>query len=200
MSAHPAPRATRSMRAETAGSSGLALGPNQRGKAGGQAEASIPVMAMAHQRSRSRTQAPGHFLQARPGGQRSDPTPVERTCQRPVCRTPGRFPHPRFHPDAHGIVPARRDDGQGISRRPSRNTGERASVMPTRSATIAPKYTAAAGRRAAMMPGVDSERLRPFHLVDEARQWAEQRHEELSRPVDRRVMRLEIRCLIRVAR
>lgn len=72
--------------------------------------------------------------------------------------------------------------------------------MPTRSATIAPKYTAAAGRRAAMMPGVDSERLRPFHLVDEARQWAEQRHEELSRPVDRRVMRLEIRCLIRVAR
>lgn len=38
--------------------------------------------------------------------------------------------------------------------------------MPTRSATIAPKYTAAAGRRAAMMPGVDSERLRPFLLVD----------------------------------
>lgn len=37
--------------------------------------------------------------------------------------------------------------------------------MPTRSATIAPKYTAAAGRRAAMMPGVDSERLRPFLLV-----------------------------------
>jgi hypothetical protein len=38
--------------------------------------------------------------------------------------------------------------------------------MPTRSATIAPKYTAAAGRRAAMMPGVDSERPRPFLLVD----------------------------------
>src|SRR3712207_1671037 len=105
MSAHPAPRATRAIRAETAGSSGLALGPNQPGKAGGEVEASIPVMAMAHQRSRSRTQAPGHFVQARPGGQRSDPTPLERTCQRPVCRTPGRFPHPRFHPDAHGIVP-----------------------------------------------------------------------------------------------
>src|SRR3954465_2750632 len=48
MSAHPAPRATRSIRAETGGSSGLALGPNQRGKAGGEVEASIPVMAMAH--------------------------------------------------------------------------------------------------------------------------------------------------------
>src|SRR5690242_21570838 len=48
MSAHPAPRATRSIRAETAGSSGLARGPNQRGKAGGEVEASIPVMAMAH--------------------------------------------------------------------------------------------------------------------------------------------------------
>src|SRR5437763_15047060 len=48
MSAHPAPRATRAIRAETAGSSGLALGPNQRGKAGGEVEASIPVMAMAH--------------------------------------------------------------------------------------------------------------------------------------------------------
>src|SRR4051794_40191494 len=44
MSAHPAPRATRAIRAETAGSSGLALGPNQRGKAGGEVEASIPVM------------------------------------------------------------------------------------------------------------------------------------------------------------
>jgi hypothetical protein len=54
MSAHPAPRATRSIRAETAGSSGLALGPNQRGKAGGEVEASIPVMAMAHQRTRRR--------------------------------------------------------------------------------------------------------------------------------------------------
>lgn len=32
--------------AETAGSSGLALGPNQRGKGGGEVEASIPVMAM----------------------------------------------------------------------------------------------------------------------------------------------------------
>src|SRR2546423_3343163 len=46
MSAHPAPRATRSIRAETVGSSGLALGPNQRGRAGGEVEASIPVMAM----------------------------------------------------------------------------------------------------------------------------------------------------------
>ena len=54
MSAHPAPRATRSIRAETAGSSGLALGPNQRGKGGGEVEASIPVMAMAHQRTRGR--------------------------------------------------------------------------------------------------------------------------------------------------
>ena len=44
MSAHPAPRATRSIRAETAGSSGLALGPNQRGKAGGEVEASIPTV------------------------------------------------------------------------------------------------------------------------------------------------------------
>jgi hypothetical protein len=47
MSAHPAPRATRPIRAETAGSSGLTLGPNQRGKGGGEVEASIPVMAMA---------------------------------------------------------------------------------------------------------------------------------------------------------
>ena len=47
MSAHPAPRATRAIRAETAGSSGLDLGPNQRGKAGGEVEASIPVMAIA---------------------------------------------------------------------------------------------------------------------------------------------------------
>src|SRR5689334_1910208 len=46
MSAHPAPRATRSIRAETAGSSGLALGPNQRGKAGGEAEASISDMGL----------------------------------------------------------------------------------------------------------------------------------------------------------
>ena len=38
MSAHPAPRATPAIRAETAGSSGLALGPNQRGKAGGEVE------------------------------------------------------------------------------------------------------------------------------------------------------------------
>src|SRR5438105_282630 len=45
MSAHPAPRATRAIRAETAGSSGLALGPNQRGKGGGEVEASLPVMA-----------------------------------------------------------------------------------------------------------------------------------------------------------
>src|SRR3954466_1187535 len=54
MSAHPAPRATRSIRAETAGSSSLALGPNQRGKAGGEVEASIPDMAMAHQRTRGK--------------------------------------------------------------------------------------------------------------------------------------------------
>src|SRR5690348_17779713 len=54
MSAHPAPRATRAIRAETAGSSGLARGPNQRGKGGGEAEASIPVMAMAYQRTRGR--------------------------------------------------------------------------------------------------------------------------------------------------
>src|SRR3954452_6276040 len=54
MSAHPAPRATRAIRAETAGSSELALGPNQRGKAGGEVEASIPVMAMAHQCTRRR--------------------------------------------------------------------------------------------------------------------------------------------------
>src|SRR5215217_4806911 len=54
MTAHPAPRATRAIRAETAGSSSLALGPNQRGKAGGEVEASIPVMAMAHQRTRGK--------------------------------------------------------------------------------------------------------------------------------------------------
>ena len=47
MSAHPAPSATRSIRAETAGSSGLALDPNQSGKAGGEVEASIPFMDMA---------------------------------------------------------------------------------------------------------------------------------------------------------
>jgi hypothetical protein len=54
MSAHPAPRATPAISAETAGSSGLALGPNHRGKGGGESEASIPVMAMAHQRTRGR--------------------------------------------------------------------------------------------------------------------------------------------------
>src|ERR1700742_1609500 len=54
MSPHPVPPATRSIRAETAGSSGLALGPNQRGKAGGEVEASIPVMAMARRRTRGR--------------------------------------------------------------------------------------------------------------------------------------------------
>src|ERR1700722_11171139 len=54
MSAHPAPRATPAIRAETAGSAGLALGPNQRGKGGGEVEASIPVMAMARQRTRGR--------------------------------------------------------------------------------------------------------------------------------------------------
>src|SRR6186997_1253247 len=51
MSAQPAPRATQAIRSETAGSPSLALGPNQRGKAGGEVEASIPVMAMAHQRT-----------------------------------------------------------------------------------------------------------------------------------------------------
>src|SRR5215217_9626441 len=54
MSAHPAPRATRAIRAETAGSSSPALGPNQRGKAGGEVEASIPVIARAHQRTRGK--------------------------------------------------------------------------------------------------------------------------------------------------
>src|SRR4051812_11841803 len=54
MSAHPAPRARRAISAETAGSSSLALGPNQRGKAGGEVEASIPVMAMAHQGTRGK--------------------------------------------------------------------------------------------------------------------------------------------------
>src|SRR3954470_15819082 len=51
MSAHPAPRATRAIRAETAGSSALALGPNQRGKARADVEASIPVMTMVAQRT-----------------------------------------------------------------------------------------------------------------------------------------------------
>src|SRR5689334_14610991 len=51
MSAHPAPRATRATRAETAGSSALALGPNQRGKAGGEVEASNSVMTVAAQRT-----------------------------------------------------------------------------------------------------------------------------------------------------
>src|SRR5271169_5896652 len=60
MPAHPAPRATRAIRAETAGSSGLALGPNQRGKAGGEVEASIPVMAMARQRTRRRVRRRTH--------------------------------------------------------------------------------------------------------------------------------------------
>jgi hypothetical protein len=66
MSAHPAPRATRSIRAETAGSSGLALGPNQLGKAGGEVEASIPVMAMAHQRTRRRVRRRTHPPRRRP--------------------------------------------------------------------------------------------------------------------------------------
>jgi hypothetical protein len=60
MSAHPAPRATWSIRAETAGLSGLALGPNQRGKAGGEVEPSIPVMAMARQRTRRRVRRRTH--------------------------------------------------------------------------------------------------------------------------------------------
>ena len=54
------PAATRSIRAETAGSSGLALGPNQRGKAGGGVEASIPVMATARQRTRRRVRRRTH--------------------------------------------------------------------------------------------------------------------------------------------
>src|SRR4051794_31821903 len=61
MSAHPAPRATRSIRAETAGSSGLALDPNQRGKAGGEAEASISGMGIgppAHPRNRAKAICP----------------------------------------------------------------------------------------------------------------------------------------------
>src|SRR5579859_7458560 len=60
MSAHPAPRATRAIRAETPGSSGLALGPNQRGKGGGEVEASIPFMAVAHQRTRGRVRPREH--------------------------------------------------------------------------------------------------------------------------------------------
>src|SRR5512133_3984351 len=54
MSAHSASRATRAIRAETAGSSALALGPNQRGNPEGEVEASTPVMAMAHQRTRGK--------------------------------------------------------------------------------------------------------------------------------------------------
>jgi hypothetical protein len=62
MSAHPVPRAMRSISPETAGSSGLALGPNQRGKAGAEVAASIPVTAMAHRRTpRGRpTWSPAH--------------------------------------------------------------------------------------------------------------------------------------------
>src|SRR5919202_4034688 len=54
MSVHPAPRATRAIRAATAGSSALALGPNQLGNAEGEVDASTPVMARAHQRTRGR--------------------------------------------------------------------------------------------------------------------------------------------------
>jgi hypothetical protein len=46
MSTQPASPATRAISAETAGSSALALGPNQRGRAGGKVEASIPVIEM----------------------------------------------------------------------------------------------------------------------------------------------------------
>jgi hypothetical protein len=74
MSAHPAPRATRSIRAETAGSSGLALGPNQRGKAGGEVKASIPVMAMARQRTRGRVRHRSVSLRAPKGVERPDPS------------------------------------------------------------------------------------------------------------------------------
>src|SRR5262245_24239899 len=54
MSAHSASRATRAIRAETAGSSALALRPNQRGNPEGEVEASTLVMAMAHQRTRGK--------------------------------------------------------------------------------------------------------------------------------------------------
>src|SRR5262249_42854944 len=54
MSAHSASRTTRAIRAETAGSSALALGPNQRGNPEGEGEASTPVMATAHQRTRGK--------------------------------------------------------------------------------------------------------------------------------------------------
>src|SRR6476646_3217094 len=54
MSSHSASRATRAIRAETAGSSALALGPNQRGNPEGEVEASTPVMAMAHPRTRKK--------------------------------------------------------------------------------------------------------------------------------------------------
>src|SRR5436190_17069772 len=74
MSAHPAPRATRSIRAETAGSSGLALGPNQRGKGGGEVEASIPVMAMAHQCTRRRARRRTH--PPRRGSNRATHVPI----------------------------------------------------------------------------------------------------------------------------
>ena len=87
MSAHPAPRATRPIRAETAGSSGLALGPNQRGKGGGEVEASIPVMAMAHQRTRGRVRrrARRNLAGAEPSFERGTRNPdvigaLEGTC------------------------------------------------------------------------------------------------------------------------
>src|SRR3954469_12896101 len=76
MSAHPAPRATRAIRAETAGSSSLALRPNQRGKAGGEVEASIPVMAIAHQRNCKERGARR--------GRASDSAPAQRP-GRPCC-------------------------------------------------------------------------------------------------------------------
>jgi hypothetical protein len=79
MSAHPAPRATPVIRAETAGSSGLALGPNQRGKATGEAEASIPVMAMVYQRIRGRAA----------GGCLGQPTALVKTRLRRMQCRPG---------------------------------------------------------------------------------------------------------------
>src|SRR4051812_16971708 len=86
MSAHPTPRATRSISAETARSSELALGPNQRGKAGGEVEASTPVMAMAHQRTRRRSAGEpilldaGRSRHARAAWSRTKPAVWDRCC------------------------------------------------------------------------------------------------------------------------
>src|SRR5688572_24620982 len=102
MSAHPAPCATRSIRAETAGTSGPALGPNQRGKAGGEVEASIPVMAMAtralEEGSAGEHSAIGHAtFPATPGSAVpavSTPGPCETS--RSAAHTPGGADRPMF--------------------------------------------------------------------------------------------------------